>query len=233
MLNNADTLLASTEKAIRRKKKLRLKSSKMLAINLQMQTKLIKQRPKSYWQRKKESLYTFSIGRQGSEDLKCAKIVSEFIGSIHTEVELKFDDNEFIEDINNIIYITETYDVTTIRASLPQYKLCKYISKHTDIKILLIGDGSDELTGGYKYFRNAPNIYEIFKETSKLLSNISYFDVKRADSTISSNGLEARVPFLDTEFVDVYRNIPKDYLFPTQHLYNPSFNPVKRLSMKK
>jgi asparagine synthetase B (glutamine-hydrolysing) len=182
---------------------------------------------------KKESLYTFSIGRQGSEDLKCAKIVSEFIGSIHTEVELKFDDNEFIEDINNIIYITETYDVTTIRASLPQYKLCKYISKHTDIKILLIGDGSDELTGGYKYFRNAPNIYEIFKETSKLLSNISYFDVKRADSTISSNGLEARVPFLDTEFVDVYRNIPKDYLFPTQHLYNPSFNPVKRLSMKK
>jgi asparagine synthase (glutamine-hydrolysing) len=192
-----------------------------------------------------QQLYTFSIGHDSSEDVKYAAKVADFIGSKHTHIKLSdlFYPNdsqttgEFFprsdKIIDEVIYVCETYDVTTIRASIPQYLMCKYISKNTDIKILLIGDGSDELTGGYKYFRNAPNQYKACEETKSLLENIKYFDIKRADSTISFNGLEARVPFLDKDFINLYLSIYSSYRFPTNDFYNYTFDPKKRFNILK
>lgn len=150
-------------------------------------------------------LQTFSIGMDGSTDEYYAKQVAKHIGSNHTHI--KFEQEDFINALKNVIYVTETYDITTVRASTGQYLVSKWISENTDIKVLLIGDGSDELTAGYMYFHKAPSYEELHNENIRLLEDIHYYDVLRADRGIAENGLEARVPFLDHKFVDLYLSI--------------------------
>ena len=155
-----------------------------------------------------KKIHTWSIGMEGSEDLKFAKIVANHLGTIHHEIKLS--DKEFIDAIPEVIRIIETNDTTTIRASVGNYLICKYISKSIDAKVIFNGDGSDELTGGYLYFHHAPDSIAFDKECRRLLNDIHYFDVLRSDRTISCNGLEARTPFLDRNFVQTYLSIPPE-----------------------
>jgi asparagine synthase (glutamine-hydrolysing) len=163
-----------------------------------------------------QPLQTFSIGMKGGTDLKYAKMVSEHIGSIHQEIIINKKDA--LESIKNVLWATETFDITTIRASVGQYLICKWISENTDFKVVYIGDGSDELTGGYKYFCNAPNEIEFNDECIRLLKEIHLFDVLRADRAVSCHGLETRVPFLDSDFIDTYLSIETKYRMPKNNI---------------
>jgi asparagine synthase (glutamine-hydrolysing) len=157
-------------------------------------------------------LKTFSIGMDGSTDEKYAKMVAEYIDSDHTHI--KLDQSVWIDALPDIIYAIETYDTTTVRASTGQFLAGKKIAEISDVKVLLIGDGSDELCSGYLYFHNAPSGIEAHQENIRLLDDISFFDVKRADEGISRNGLEARVPFLDVNFVNTYLSIDPELRIP-------------------
>lgn len=150
-------------------------------------------------------LKTFSIGMSGSPDLDYAKKVAEHIGSDHHEVLLTED--EFLNAIEDVIYKIESYDTTTVRASVGNYLVSKYISDNTDCKVVFNGDGSDEVCCGYVYNINAPTNDELQKEAVRLVTDIHLFDVLRSDRSISSNGLEPRTPFLDKEFVKYYMEI--------------------------
>jgi asparagine synthase (glutamine-hydrolysing) len=179
-----------------------------------------------YLKKKNKKLYTFSIGIPGSTDKEYAKMVSNHIGSIHKHIE--FTNEDFLNALKSTIKCTETYDITTVRASTGQYLVSKWISENTDIKVLLIGDGSDELCSGYMYFHNAPTPFDSHLENIKLLKEIYLYDVLRADRGIASNGLEARVPFLDYRFVDYYMSIDPKLRVPTEGiekwLLRESFN---------
>ena len=157
---------------------------------------------------KNKELHTWSIGMKGSEDLKYAKIVADYIGSTHHCIELE--EKEFLEAIESVIYDTETYDTTTVRASVGNWLISKYINENSDAKVVFNGDGSDEVCGGYMYFHLAPDPLEFDKECRRLLNDIHYFDVLRSDRSISSHGLEARTPFLDRSFVQTYLSIPPE-----------------------
>ena len=149
-----------------------------------------------------DPIHTFSIGFEGSDspDLIAARKVAEHIGSIHKEV--TFTLKEGLEAIKDVIWHLETYDVTTIRASVPMYLLSKYISENTDIKVILSGEGSDELFGGYLYFHSAPSVDAFAKESNRLLRDVNLFDVLRADRCTAAHGLELRVPFFDPDFIE-------------------------------
>jgi asparagine synthase (glutamine-hydrolysing) len=162
-----------------------------------------------------ERLHTWSIGMNGSEDLKYAKMVADHIGSIHHEIELTEDD--FINAIPNVIRDIESNDTTTVRASVGNWLISKHIREGSEDKIVFNGDGSDEVAGGYLYFHYAPNPIEFDKECRRLLKDIHLFDVLRSDRSISNHGLEARTPFLDKNFVDTYFSIPT---FLRDHKYN-------------
>ena len=151
-------------------------------------------------------LQTFSIGMKGSEDLKNAKEVADYLQTKHTQVILTED--EFFNAIPNVIKTIESYDTTTVRASVGNYLIGKYIKENTDAKVVFNGDGSDELTGGYLYFLKSPSSIEFDNECRRLLENIHYFDVLRSDRCISSHGLEPRTPFLDRTFVNYYLSLP-------------------------
>uniref|UniRef100_A0A6C0AZI3 asparagine synthase (glutamine-hydrolyzing) n=1 Tax=viral metagenome TaxID=1070528 RepID=A0A6C0AZI3_9ZZZZ len=153
-------------------------------------------------------LETFSIGLEGSEDLKYAKVVAEYLGTKHTEILLTEDD--FINAIPEVITAIESYDTTTVRASIGNYLLGKYISENSDAKVIFNGDGSDELCGGYLYMQACPDAIEFDKETRRLLKDIHAFDVLRSDKCISSHGLEPRTPFLDRGWVQYYLSISPD-----------------------
>lgn len=160
-----------------------------------------------------KKLNTFSIGMKGSTDLKYAKIVADFIGSNHTEI--IFTPEEGLSVIEDVIKTCETYDITTIRASVGQYLLAKYIRENTDIKVLLNGDGADECQMGYLYFYKAPEAIEAQMDSLNLIRQIHYFDGLRVDRNISNQGLEARVPFLDQDFVNYMVNyVPAVYKLP-------------------
>ena len=159
-------------------------------------------------------LKTFSIGFEGSSDLKHAKIVADWIGSDHTEIKMTPD--EFFDAIPNVVKAIESFDITTVRASTGNYLVAKKIRELTDCKVVFNGDGSDELFGGYLYFNNAPNDQAFQAECERLLSDIHYFDVLRSDRSISANGLEARTPFLDKQFVSVVRSIDPCFLRPVK-----------------
>jgi asparagine synthase (glutamine-hydrolysing) len=153
-----------------------------------------------------ENLHTWSIGMKGSEDLKYAAKVSKFLGTNHHSIELET--QEFIEAIETVIKTIESYDTTTVRASVGNWLICKYIREQSNAKVIFNGDGSDEVTGGYMYFHYAPSDEAFDKECKRLLKDIHYFDVLRSDRSISSHGLEARTPFLDKTFVQNYLSIP-------------------------
>ncbi len=148
----------------------------------------------------KKNLHTFSIGLENSPDLDNAEIVSKYLGTTHHRVELKVED--FIAVIPEVIKTIETYDITTIRASVPNYLLAKYISENTDIIVILSGEGADEIFGGYLYFHYAPSEEEFQEETHRRVRLLHQFDVLRCDRTTATHGLEVRVPFLDKEFIN-------------------------------
>ena len=156
---------------------------------------------------------TFSIGMEGSEDLRHARIVAEYLNTEHTEICVS--EKEFLNVIGEVIYMIESYDTTTVRASVGNYLVAKYIKEHCDAKVIFNGDGSDEVCGGYMYLHCAPNHIVFDQECKRLLKDIHYFDVLRSDRTISSNGLEARTPFLDKEFVNLYLSISSKLRFET------------------
>jgi len=158
-----------------------------------------------------KQIETYSIGLEGSEDLKYAKIVADFLGTKHTEVILT--EQDFINAIPEVIYAIESYDTTTVRASIGNYLLAKYISQHSKAKVIFNGDGSDELCGGYLYMNYASSSLDFDHETKRLLKDIHKFDVLRSDKSISSNGLEPRTPFLDRSFVQYYLSLDPNYRF--------------------
>ena len=141
---------------------------------------------------------TFSIGIKGSEDLKYAKKVSTFLNTQHTSIELTEED--FFAAIPEVIYAIESYDTTTVRASIGNYLVSKYIKDTSAAKVIFNGDGSDELFGGYLYFNHISNSLQFDNECRRLLDDIHMYDVLRSDKSISSNGLEPRTPFLDRQF---------------------------------
>lgn len=160
-------------------------------------------------------LHTFSIGMPGCTDIEYAQKVADFIKSKHTVINISI--NDAISAIRDVIWTTETYDITTIRASTGQYLISKYISENSDYKVILSGDGSDEVTSGYLENFMAPNLKELHEHSIKRISEIHYYDVLRADRATSIHGLELRVPFLDPEFVKLYTSfIEPKYRQPTK-----------------
>ena len=153
-------------------------------------------------------LHSFSVGLKDAPDLKAAKIVADHIGTIHHEI--NFTIQEGVDAIRDVIYHLETYDITTIRASTPMYLMARAI-KSLGIKMVLSGEGADELFGGYLYFHKAPNAKEFHEETVRKLDKLHQYDCLRANKSLAAWGIEGRVPFLDKEFIDVAMNInPED-----------------------
>jgi len=152
-----------------------------------------------------DPLETYSIGLTDSEDLKYAKIVADYLGTKHTEIILT--EQDFLDAIPEVIYAIESYDTTSVRASIGNYLLGKYISKNSQAKVIFNGDGSDELCGGYLYMHKCPDAIEFDKELRRLLKDIHAFDVLRSDKCIASHGLEPRTPFLDRSWVQYYLSI--------------------------
>lgn len=169
----------------------------------------------------KPPLQTFSIGLQGSTDIKYAKLAATFIGSVHTEVIVTAD--EMFSAIPKVIYDIESYDITTVRASVGNWMVAKYIRENTDCKVVLNGDGSDEVWGSYKYFRRAPTEEAFDKECRRLLKEIHLYDVLRSDRSISSHGLEPRTPFLDKQFVSLALSVPTQFRRDDKWLLRKAF----------
>ncbi len=158
----------------------------------------------AWWPR----LHSFSVGLEGSPDLAAAQIVADHIGTVHHEI--KFTIQEGLDAIKDVIYNLETYDITTIRASTPMYLMARVI-KSMGVKMVLSGEGADELFGGYLYFHKAPNAEEFHKETVRKLEKLHMYDCLRANKSLAAWGIEGRVPFLDKEFIDVAMRInPED-----------------------
>jgi asparagine synthase (glutamine-hydrolysing) len=160
----------------------------------------------NYFGQKDQTIETYSIGLENSEDIKYARIVANYIGTRHTEIIVT--ENEMFDIIPELIKALESYDTTTVRASIGNYLIGKYISEHSEAKVIFNGDGADELFGGYLYMNKCPDDIEFDKETRRLLKDIHLFDVLRSDKSISSNGLEPRTPFLDKSFVNYVLSIP-------------------------
>ena len=153
-------------------------------------------RSPAYWPR----LHSFAVGLKGAPDLEKARMVAEHIGTVHHEINYTI--QEGLDAIRDVIYYTETYDVTTVRASTPMYLLARVI-KSMGIKMVLSGEGADEIFGGYLYFHKAPTAKEFHDETVRKLGKLHLYDCLRANKSLSAWGVEGRVPFLDKEFLDV------------------------------
>lgn len=161
-------------------------------------------------------LHSFSVGLEGSPDLAAARKVADHIGTIHHEI--KFTIQEGLDAIKDVIYQLETYDITTIRASTPMYLMARVI-KSMGIKMVLSGEGADELFGGYLYFHKAPNAREFHEETVRKLSKLHMYDCLRANKSLAAWGIEGRVPFLDKEFIDVAMRInPQDKMITPERM---------------
>lgn len=145
-------------------------------------------------------LHSFAVGLEGSPDLLAARKVADHIGTVHHEIHFTIDDA--LDALSDVIYHIETYDVTTVRASTPMYLLARYI-KSMGVKMVLSGEGSDELFGGYLYFHKAPDAKSFHDETVRKLDNLHLYDCLRANKSLAAWGVEGRVPFLDKEFIDV------------------------------
>ena len=153
-------------------------------------------------------LHSFSVGLEGSPDLAAAQKVADHIGTVHHEI--KFTIQEGLDAIKDVIYNIETYDITTIRSATPMYLMARVI-KSMGIKMVLSGEGADEIFGGYLYFHKAPNAKEFHEETVRKLDKLHMYDCLRANKSLAAWGIEGRVPFLDKEFIDVAMSInPQD-----------------------
>ena len=150
----------------------------------------------AWWPR----LHSFAVGLKGAPDLEKARCVAEHIGTVHHEINYTI--QEGLDAIRDVIYFTETYDVTTVRASTPMYLLARVI-KSMGIKMVLSGEGADEIFGGYPYFHKAPSAQAFHEETVRKLSKLHWYDCLRANKSLSAWGVEGRVPFLDRDFLDI------------------------------
>ena len=150
----------------------------------------------AWWPR----LHSFAVGLQGAPDLEKARLVANHIGTVHHEINYTI--QEGLDALSDVVYFTETYDVTTIRASTPMYLLARVI-KSMGIKMVLSGEGADEVFGGYLYFHKAPDARAFHEETVRKLSKLHLYDCLRANKSLAAWGVEGRVPFLDTAFLDV------------------------------
>ncbi len=165
---------------------------------------------KAYWPR----LHSFAVGLKGAPDLAKAKLVADHIGTVHHEI--NYTVQEGLDAIRDVIYFIETYDVTTVRASTPMYLLARVI-KSMGIKMVLSGEGADEIFGGYLYFHKAPSAQAFHEETVRKLSKLHLYDCLRANKSLSAWGVEGRVPFLDKEFLDIaMRTNPEAKMCPGQ-----------------
>ena len=151
---------------------------------------------KAYWPR----LHSFAVGLKGAPDLAKARLVADHIGTVHHEINYTI--QEGLDAIRDVIYFIETYDVTTVRASTPMYLLARVI-RSMGIKMVLSGEGADEVFGGYLYFHKAPNAKAFHEETVRKLGKLYLYDCLRANKSLAAWGIEGRVPFLDKEFLDV------------------------------
>ena len=151
---------------------------------------------RAYWPR----LHSFAVGLKGAPDLAKARLVADHIGTVHHEINYTI--QEGLDAIRDVIYFIETYDVTTVRASTPMYLLARVI-KSMGIKMVLSGEGADEIFGGYLYFHKAPSARDFHEETVRKLSKLYLYDCLRANKSLAAWGVEGRVPFLDKEFLDV------------------------------
>lgn len=160
-------------------------------------------RSRAWWPR----LHSFAVGLKGAPDLAKARLVADYIDTVHHEINYTI--QEGLDALRDVIYFIETYDITTVRASVPMYLLARVI-KSMGIKMVLSGEGADEIFGGYLYFHKAPSAEEFHKETVRKLSKLHLYDCLRANKSLSAWGVEGRVPFLDKEFLDVaMRTNPK------------------------
>jgi asparagine synthase (glutamine-hydrolysing) len=175
-----------------------------------------------------ETLHMFTIGEKDSPDVLAAQEVSTFFKTMgkkkikHTII--NFDPLKAQEYIPQVIQSLESYDTTTVRASVPMWLLCKYINEHTTYRVLLSGEGSDELLAGYRYFKNAPGPEELYIETARRVHKLHEFDVLRADRCTAAHGLELRAPFLDSRFLDVCFKID-----PREKMLSPEKKPLREL----
>lgn len=159
---------------------------------------------KAWWPR----LHSFAVGLKGAPDLAKAKVVADYIGTVHHEINYTI--QEGLDAIRDVIYYIETYDVTTVRASTPMYLLARVI-KSMGIKMVLSGEGADEVFGGYLYFHKAPDAKEFHEETVRKLGKLHLYDCLRANKSLSAWGVEGRVPFLDKEFLDVAMSLKPEH----------------------
>jgi asparagine synthase (glutamine-hydrolysing) len=162
-----------------------------------------------------KQIRTFCCGIKGSTDMKYAKMVADHIGSNHTEV--YFTEEEGLDTINDVVRTTETWDTTTIRASVGQYLVCKYISEHTDCKVVMVGEGPDEVCSSYLFNYYAPDGKALDETAKEYVKNIHLYDGRRADRCIARWGLEGRIAFLDPEFISTYWRIDPDQRLPSTH----------------
>ena len=168
-------------------------------------------RSRAWWPR----LHSFAVGLKGAPDLEKARLVADYIGTVHHEINYTI--QEGLDALRDVIYFIETYDITTVRASVPMYLLARVI-KSMGIKMVLSGEGADEIFGGYLYFHKAPSAEEFHKETVRKLSKLHLYDCLRANKSLSAWGVEGRVPFLDKEFLDVaMRTNPKAKMCSVLH----------------
>ena len=167
---------------------------------------------KAYWPR----LHSFAVGLKGAPDLAKARLVAEHIGTVHHEINYTI--QEGLDALRDVIYFTETYDVTTVRASTPMYLLARVI-KSMGIKMVLSGEGADEIFGGYLYFHKAPSARAFHEETVRKLGKLHWYDCLRANKSLSAWGVEGRVPFLDRDFLDIAMRLnPKAKMCPGQEI---------------
>ena len=174
----------------------------------------------------KYPLQTFSIGMEGSPDVEAARVMSAYLNTEHHEV--KFTQEEGMQAIREVIYHLESYDITTIRASVGMHLVSKYVKEKTDTTVVFSGEGSDELCQGYIYFHKAPSPDEADLESRRLLQDLYLYDNLRADRTTAAHGLELRVPFLDKFFTSYFLSLPCKMRQPTngveKHLLRSAFS---------